>query len=200
LNDDGVSLDRIDLTNASLRGLDLRGVDFSDAILVNVDLSNANFGCKYSIINILTVFYQRCSRFRGVVFDHELNDVNFRGAYLSDIRIGYPIETADFSYALMKNIKATYPSFLSGNNFSNSKIFNSKFGGIEFDRNTFSGSVLYNVDLSDTKVTEHDLLNTRSCQVTLSYGRQFGQQCADVQRIVNGTTDSSFHSFLDRIP
>jgi len=137
LNEDGVPLDRIDLTDAKLDSIQLPGARLAGAVLDNVSFVNAN----------LRRAYLRETHARRVNFDHAILDgVNLQSAWL----VG-----ASFAHAHVKKghmwLANLDSSVLMRTRFDRSALARASFRGAILDLVDFPGAGLSSAKFDSTE-------------------------------------------------
>ena len=87
LNNDEVSLEGIDLSNAGINGAELRGADLRQVIFANTQMNSVNFGCRKFLTRIVTSKYQKCTVFYDSAFDTPMTNSNLKGADINSVTI-----------------------------------------------------------------------------------------------------------------
>ena len=158
----------VDLTRSSLRGSDLSGVRLDRAVMVSADFSGANLeGASLMRPSVYTSLYANRdeapkfagANLRGIRMTAMMDGVDFRGADLTEARLGPHEPRADIS--------SMPSSFLRGCDFSGAilkgadlmwaKLAFSRFVGADLSDANLSGVDLSKADLSGADLTGADI-------------------------------------------
>ncbi len=158
----------VDLTRASLKGSNLSGVKLDRAVMIRSDFSGANLSgasiMRPSVYTTLDANREEAPKFsganlRGIRITAMMDGADFRGADLTDARMGPHEPRADISSMPASVLRGCDFSgaILRGADLMWAKLSFSKFTGADMTGVNLNGADLSKTDLSGADVTGADL-------------------------------------------
>ena len=184
LSRDGISLSRIDLSEAYLQGIDLSYADLGGASFQRADLRTVNFGCS-----AIGRFYHGHCTYLGYTnfLDALLSEVDFRRSFIEKSQFGSQTAEkeyfdSDFSGAVITDTTFENIEF-HDSDFSSSVIFRTRFDHVKFSYEPCCGGLFdkaefHDVDLSHTTVDPRILTRAKLCHVKMPDGKFVDQNCS----------------------